>query len=236
MAPELQKLRALPTPRWTLVATLGLVVLGSAVALLRGDASTSGYVEASEGLAGLGSVIGSVVLGVWVVGLEYGQGTVSRALAADPRRTRFLASKLVVAVAASFVLTVVVWLAAAVLLSVAASANGAASPTGDIATQGLTSLIANPVYAAVACAVATLARSMAGGMTAMLALVFVLDTLLAVLPIGDVSLGSALGEVGGAVEGEGGDHDVARGVLVTLAWLAVFLTAAWARFTRTDVT
>ena len=236
MAPELQKLRALPTPRWTLVATLGLVVLGSAVALLRGDASTSGYVEASEGLAGLGSVIGSVVLGVWVVGVEYAQGTVRRALAADPRRTRLLASKLVVAVAASFVLTVVVWLAAAVLLSVAASANGAGSPTGDIATQGLTSLIANPVYAAVACAVATLTRSMAGGMTAMLALVFVLDTLLAVLPIGDISLGSALGEVGGAVEGEGGDHDVARGVLVTLAWLAVFLTAGWARFTRTDVT
>ena len=73
-------------------------------------------------------------------------------------------------------------------------------------------------------------------MTAMLALVFVLDTLLAVLPIGDVSLGSALGEIASAIEGERGDHDVGRGLLVAGAWLLVLLTAAWARFTRTDVT
>ena len=70
----------------------------------------------------------------------------------------------------------------------------------------------------------------------MLPLIFGFDTLFMALPIGDISLGSALGEIGGAVEGEDVDHEVGRGILVTLAWVAILLTAAWARFARTDVT
>ena len=236
MAPELEKLRSLPTPRWTLIVTLGLVVLGFVVALFRGDTDETAYVDAAQGLAGLGSAIGSIVIGVWMVGLEYGQGTMRRALAADPRRGRLFLSKLALAVGASIALTLVAWLTAALLLSVAASVNGADSIAGDVMSECVGSLVGNPVYAGVAAAVAMLARSMAGGMTAMLALVFVLDTLLAALPIGDISLGSALGEIADAVEGEGGDHEVGRGLLVTLGWVAVLLAGAWARFTRTDVT
>lgn len=235
MAPELEKLRSLPTPRWTLIVTLGLVVLGFVIALFTGSADQSDYVDAAEGVAGLGSAIGSIVIGVWIVGLEYGQGTVRRALAADPRRGRLLAAKLAVAVAGSLVLTLLVWLAAVLLLPVAATSGGADSPAGEILAESVGSVIGNPVYAAVGCAIAWLTRSMAGGMTAMLALVFVLDSLLAALPIGDISLGSALGEVAAAAEGDDGDHEVARGLMVTLAWVAILLTAGWARFTRTDV-
>ena len=236
MATELQKLRSLPTPRWTLVVTLGLVVVGFAVALFTGDETEVEYVDAADGFAGLGSVIGSIVLGVWIVGVEYGQGTMRRALAADPRRGRLLASKLALAVAAALVLTVLVFLLAALLLPIAASANGADSPAGDILAMGAGALVVNATYAAVGSAIAMLARSMAGGMTAMLALVFVFDTLLSALPFGDISLGSAVAEIAGAVEGEDVGHEVGRGLLVTSAWMAVLLTAAWARFTRTDVT
>ena len=236
MAPELEKLRFLPTPRWTLIVTLALLVVAFAIALFAGSGDESEYVDAADGVAGLGSGIGSIVIGVWIAGVEYGQGTMRRALAADPRRERLLASKLAVAIGAALALTAVVWTCAALLLSVAASVNGAQSPLDEIVEIGAGSLIANPVYAAIGCAIAMLSRSMAGGMTAMLALVFVLDSLLVALPIGDISLGSALGEIGSAIEGEQGDHDIGRGVLVTGAWLAVLLTAAWARFTRTDVT
>lgn len=236
MPPELLKLRVLPTPRWTLIVALGLVVFGFVVALATGEDKELEYIDAGTGLAGLGSAIGSIVIGVWMAGLEYGQGTLRRALAADPRRGRLLASKLSVAAGAALALTVVVWLVATVLMSIAASVGGADSPAGDILEQGLGSLIGNPVYAAVGCAIAVLTRSMAGGMTAMLALVFVLDTLLAALPIGDISLGSALNEVADTVEGEPGDHELGRGLVVTLAWVGVLLAAAWARFTRTDVT
>ncbi|MGI8944852.1 MAG: hypothetical protein ACR2GL_01250 [Thermoleophilaceae bacterium] len=236
MAAELEKLRALPTPRWTLIVTVGLVGLALVTVIFSGSAKEETYIDAAEVSAGIGSVIGSIVLGVWIAGVEYGQGTMRRVLAADPRRGRLLAAKIGLAIGAALGLTVVVWAAATALLPIAASANGASSPAGDILTAGVTSLLANPIYAAIGCAVAVLARSMAGGMTAMLALVFVLDTILTALPIGDISLGSALRDLGGALEGDGGDREVAGAIAVAVIWVTVLLTAAWVRFTRTDVT
>jgi len=235
MAAELAKLRFLPTPRWTLVFCLGLAVAGSAVALFDGSVRASTYVDAAEVITGVGTVIGAIVLGVWVAGVEYGQNTMRRVLAADPRRGRLFAAKVATAVAASLLLTLVVWTASVILLSFAAGANDASSPTRDLFTASATSLVANPIYAAIGCAVAMLARSMAGGMAAMLALVFVLDTALTALPGGNISLGSALREIGRALEGESG-QDAGHAVRVTVAWIVILLGTAWARFTRTDVT
>lgn len=235
MAAELDKLRFLPTPRWTLVVCLGFAVMGSVAALLDGSTRASTYVDAAEVITGLGTVIGSIVLGVWVAGVEYGQNTMRRVLAADPRRGRLFAAKIATAVAASLLLTLVVWGASVILLSLVATANDASSPTDDLVTVSVKSVLANPIYAAIGCAVAMLARSMAGGMTAMLALVFVLDTALTALPVGEVSLGSALRETGRAIEGESG-QDVGHAVRVIVVWVVILLTAAWARFTRTDVT
>jgi len=236
MAAELEKLRYLPTPRWTLMVCLGFALMGTVIALIEGSARASSYVDVAEVVTAISTVIGSIVLGVWVSGVEYGQNTMRRALAADPRRGRLFAAKLGLAVGASMALTVGVFAASTVLLTLAAAANGASSPAGDILTVGASSLVANPVYAAIGCGVAMLARSMAGGMTAMLALAFVLDTALTALPVGNISLGSALREIGDAIQGESGAHEIGRGLLVSAAWLAVLLTAAWARFTRTDVT
>ena len=235
MAAELKKLRYLPTPRWTLVVCLGFAVVGALAALFDGSLRASTYVDGAEVITGVATVIGSIVLGVWVAGVEYGQNTMRRVLAADPRRGRLFAAKIAIAVAASLVLTLVVWALSVILMSLAASVNDASSPTRDLLTVSAKSLLANPTYAAIGCAVAMLVRSMAGGMTAMLALVFVLDTALTALPIGDISLGSALREIGRAIEGQSGQN-VGYAVRVSFAWVAILLTAAWARFTRTDVT
>ena len=234
MVAELDKLRFLPTPRWTVVTCLGVALMGAVAVLFEGSLRASSYVDAAEVMTGLGTVIGSIVLGVWVAGVEYGQNTMRRVLAADPRRGRVFAAKVAIAVAASLVLTATVWAASLVLMAIVASMNGADSPIGDMLTVSVKSFVANPVYAAIGCAVAMLARSMAGGMTAMLALAFVLDAALAALPLGDISLGSALREIGRGIEGRE-DQAVGHAVRVTFAWLAVVLTAAWARFTRTDV-
>ena len=236
MAPELEKLRSLPTPRWTLAVVVGLVALAFVAMLFAGSDQRSDYVDAAEGMAGLGSVIGSIVIGVWVAGVEYGQNTIRRALAADPRRERLLTAKLTLAIGSALALTLAAWVTAVVLLPVAASLKGAPSPTGDIVSSAAGSLVVNPIYAAIGCAIATLTRSMAGGMTVMLALVFVLDSIISALPIGDISLGSALNDISNAIEGEKGDHEVGRGLLVAAAWVVALLGSAWARFTRTDVT
>jgi ABC-2 type transport system permease protein len=214
---------------------LAFAVIGSLVALFDGSVRASTYVDAAEVITGVGTVIGSIVLGVWIAGVEYGQNTMRRVLAADPRRGRLFASKLAIAVAGALALTLVVWAVSIALLSIAASVNDATSPTNDLFTSCAKSLLANPIYAAIGCAVAMLARSMAGGMTAMLALVFVLDTALTALPVGDISLGSALRDLGRAIDGESGQH-VGHAVRVTLGWLVIMLAAAWARFTRSDVT
>jgi ABC-2 type transport system permease protein len=234
MAAELHKLRFLPTPRWTAVACLGFALMGAIATLFSGELNASAYVDAAEVITGVGTVIGSIVLGVWVAGLEYGQNTMRRVLAADPRRGRLFAAKVAVAVGAALLLTVVVWAASIVLMAIAAAMNGADSPVHDLLTVSAKSFVANSVYAAIGCSVAMLARSMAGGMTAMLALAFVLDAALTALPVGDISIGSALREIGRGIEGEG-EQDVGHAVRVTLAWLVVMLAAAWARFTRTDV-
>jgi len=159
MGAELDKLRSLPTPRWTLIVTVGLVALTFVTVLFSGSDKESTYLDAAEAMAGLGTLIGSIVLGVWIMGVEYGQNTMRRALAADPRRSRLLAAKVGLAVGASLALTAVVLGVAVVLMSLAASLNGASSPAGDIITAGLTYLLASPIYAAIGCAVATLARS-----------------------------------------------------------------------------
>lgn len=234
MAAELHKLRFLPTPRWTAVACLSFALMGALATLFGGDLKASSYVDAAEVITGIGTVIGSIVLGVWVAGVEYGQNTMRRVLAADPRRSRLFAAKVAVAVTAALLLTVVVWAASVLLMTVTAAMNGADSPVRDLLTVSAKSFVVNPVYAAIGCSVAMLARSMAGGMTAMLALAFVLDVLLTALPVGDISIGSALREIGRGIEGRAG-QEVGEAVRVTLAWLVVMLTAAWARFTRTDV-
>lgn len=234
MAAELHKLRFLPTPRWTAVACLCFALMGAIATLFDGSLRSSTYVDAAEVITGVGTVIGSIVLGVWVAGVEYGQNTMRRVLAADPRRGRLFAAKVAVAVAAALLLTVVVWAASIVLMAITSSMNGADSPVRDLLTVSAKSFVANPVYAAIGCSVAMLARSMAGGMTAMLALAFVLDAALTALPVGDISIGSALREIGRGIEGKG-DQAVGHAVRVTFAWLVVMLAAAWVRFTRTDV-
>lgn len=235
MVAELSKLRFLPTPRWTLLACLFFAAMGAVAALFDGSVRSSTYVDAAEVITGVGTVVGSIVVGVWVAGVEYGQNTMRRVLAADPRRGRLFAAKVAAAVGASLALTLVVWAASLSLLSLAATVNDASSPARDLLTVSAKSFLANPIYAAIGCSVAMLARSMAGGMTAMLALVFLLDTALTALPVGDISLGSALREIGRGIEGES-DQEVGHAVRVTFAWIVVMLTAAWARFTRTDVT
>lgn len=234
MAAELKKLRFLPTPRWTLVVCLGFALMGSLIALFDGSLRASTYVDVAQVLTGVGTVIGSIVLGVWIAGVEYGQNTMRRVLAADPRRERLFAAKVATAVAGSLLLTLVVWATSVMLLSLAASFNDASSPTRDLLTVSAKSFVANPIYAAIGCAVAILARSMAGGMTVMLALVFVLGPALGALQI-DIDLGAALREIGRAIEGKSGQA-VGYAIRVTLAWTVILLTAAWVRFTRTDVT
>ena len=78
---ELAKVRSMPTPFWCLLAVVVCALLGVAAiwqwglgADLAGDRLALGFPLA----------IASIVFGVWIFGVEYGQNTLRRTLSADP--------------------------------------------------------------------------------------------------------------------------------------------------------
>lgn len=241
MTAELRKLLALPTPRWTLVATLAAVGIAALVAALAGPGKGANMAPVQLGV-GLATNVGAIVLGAWMMGVEYGQKTIRRALSADPSRARLLLAKLAVVLGAVTVVTLVVSAVSAPVFSAIADAHGTSMPIGDSLQYGVAALLNNLIYATVAFTLALLTRSMAGGMALALVFAFVIDTALGAIPtVGVYALsagimdlmksvsGSNLGDVGGA------DPNVLRALAVTFVWLAALIGASVTRFTRTDV-
>jgi ABC-2 type transport system permease protein len=241
MTAELRKLLALPTPRWTLFATVAAVAIAALVAALAGPGKGEDMVPVQLGI-GLATSVGAIVLGAWMMGVEYGQKTLRRALSADPSRPRLLLAKLGVVLGTVTVVTLVLSVVSAPLFSAIASSHGESMPVGDSIQYGLAALLNNLIYATVAFALALMTRSMAGGMALALVFAFVIDSLLSAIPVvGDYALSAAvlelMSEVGGTnLEGiSDSDPNILRALGVTLAWLTVLIGVSVARFTRSDI-
>jgi ABC-2 type transport system permease protein len=241
MSAELRKLFALPTPRWTLAATVAAVVVAALVAALAGPGKGEDLLPVQLGV-GLTTSIAAIVLGAWMIGLEYGQKTLRRALTADPRRPRLLLAKLAVVLGAVSAVTLVLFAVSAPVFSAIASAHGESMPVGESLQYGLAALLNNLVYATVGFALALMTRSMAGGMALALAFAFVIDGALSAIPtVGVYSLSAAVLELMASISGDklngfpSGDPHIARGLAVTAAWLTAALGLSFARFTRSDV-
>lgn len=241
MNAELRKLFALPTPRWTLAATIAGVAIAALVAALAGPGNGEDLLPLQLGI-GLTTSIAAIVLGAWMIGLEYGQKTLRRALSADPRRPRLLLAKLAVVLGAVTVVTLVLVAVSAPVFSAIASAHGESMPVGESLQYGLAVLMSNLVYATVGFAVALVTRSMAGGMALALAFAFVIDSALSVIPtVGEYSLSAAVVELMAGIAGDGvngmpsGDPQIAQALAVTAAWLTTLLGVSIGRFTRSDV-
>lgn len=241
MTAELRKLLALPTPRWTLAATLLAVAIAALVAALAGPGDGADLAPVQLGV-GLATSVGAIVLGAWMVGVEYGQRTLRRALSADPSRARLVLAKLGVVLATVAVVTLAVSAASAPLFSAIASAHDESMPVVDSLQYGLAALVNNLVYATVAFALALITRSMAGGMSLALVFAFVIDSLMGSIPVvGEYALSTVTVQLMGAISGtatlgvEASDPDLLLAVGVTAAWLVALLGVSVTRFMRTDV-
>ena len=236
MRAELLKVRSLPTPRWTAIVVLGLTVVVFLLLFLLGNDKAADYTDSVELVLLTFATLGAVVLGVWMVGLEYGQGTLRRTLTADPRRANLILSKLVVVLATVAALTIAAALASAFLFALAAKANGAATPFDDAFRVLVGALFGNAVYAAIGIGVALLARSMAGGMTAMLALLFVVDgALSAISGVEKWTLGTAIDDFTQALSDRADGGSLPHAALVIVLWGGLVIGGGWYRFTRSDV-
>ncbi len=233
MTPELLKLRCLPTPRWVVAGTLGALATAIGLAIAFGVGPDDGV---ALGLgAELPTAIAAIVLGVWVVGLEYGQNTMRRVLTAEPRRLRVVVAKLALAVAAAAALTVVVFAIAAAALPAIADSHDEALSAGDVVRAGLAALIGNAALAAVGGAFGLLVRSMAGGLTIALVYAFVVDTSLSAIPrVGDYTSSGAQLEIYDAITQAPGEQAVVQAALVLAAWVAAFVALGAVRLVRSD--
>jgi ABC-2 type transport system permease protein len=236
MRAELLKVRYLPTPRNTAAVVLGLTVVVFILLFLLGNDKAADYTDSVEIVETTFATLGAVVIGVWMVGLEYGQGTLRRTLTADPRRAHLIVAKVAVAIATVAALTIATALLAAVLFSLAAKANGAATPFDDAFRVLPGALFANFLYVAIGIGVALLARSMAGGMTAMLALLFVVDgALSAISGVEKWTIGTAIDDFVQALSNRADGGSLPHAALVIVLWSAVIIGGGWYRFTRSDV-
>lgn len=237
MRAELEKLRSLPTPRFTLAAAVGVLAVTMAIVWVVAPEDWDDYEMAIEISAGLGTAFAAIVLGVWIVGVEYGQKTLRRVLTAEPRRGRLLVAKLGVALASVAALTVLVWALAIPLSAAAASARDVGVEVGGIVDDALVAVVFNQTIAAIGFGVALLIRSMAGAMTATVAFWFVLDGALSVIPgVGDYTLGTAIDAITEPIIGGEGEYGIGLGVAVTAVWLLALVGGGALRFTRSDVT
>ena len=240
MRAELLKLRFLPTPRWSAAFILLTLALGVAGTWRWGAGTDQIAVDLALGLP---LAIVSIVIGAWVIGLEYGQKTMSRMLAAEPRRSLVVIRKLLLALAATVLLTVVFYGVGYLAFSLAADLNGKQLDRSLYFDQALVSLINNAVYTLVAAGFALLTASMAGGLTAAFVFIFVFSGFFSVLPqVGDWSFSIALTELTdriiGRSETAGFEDSDPRPLPASLGtvvgWIVLIVGAGWVRFVRSE--
>ncbi len=240
MLSEFLKVRSLPTPRWTLIALLACLALGMAAAAKWGVGAEAAVLDLAVTLP---AWIASVVFGVWIAGVEFGQNTLRRVLAADPGRLGLIFAKLTVGWLTITAVTVGLVVIGTLLFGLAGSGHEASIGSEQAARVGAAALLANLVGATVGMGLTLLTRSMAGGLTITLVFFFVLDTALSFAPkVGEYSLGVVSTDLDAAIRGSqelefGGSvtHDPLAAAILTAAWVVVLFGAGAIRTIYSEV-
>lgn len=243
MRAELLKLRLLPTPRWSAAFVLLTLGLGLAGTWRWG----TGLEQVAVDLAlGLPTAIVAIVIGAWTVGVEYGQKTMPRMLAADPRRSLTVIRKIVTAVLATTLLTAFFFAVGYPGFLLLAEGHGAGLDRSLYLDQALVSLVTNLAYTLIALGLALITAGMAGGLTAAFVFIFVISTVFTILPeVGDWSFSVALGDVTERIIGRWDQfvdpgltpefRPLAASLGILVGWIVLIVGAGWIRFVRGEV-
>nr|MDT0664459.1 hypothetical protein [Micromonospora sp. DSM 115978] len=104
MKAEFAKTRFLPTPRLLAGGMLAICVVTGAVLFVVAPRAADTYVNSSSVALSFAVTLPIVVLGVWIVAVEFASGTLQRTLTAQSDRRRVLAAKLGLVLAVALVL------------------------------------------------------------------------------------------------------------------------------------
>jgi ABC-2 type transport system permease protein len=203
---EWTKFRSLRSSWWTIATSTALTVgIGVAISAAAAAEPTSSAAPVDVATRGeIGSIFAQLALGtlaVLLVAGEYGTGMIRSSMAAVPKRLPVVWAKLAIYIAVVFPATLATSLATFLLGQVVWQSQG--RPSTSLAADGVARiLIGAPMYLTVAgvcaIAIATLLRSTAGAITAMVGLFFVLPTVWGAMPASIAEAGRFLPSNAGA--------------------------------------
>lgn len=203
---EWTKFRSLRSSWWTIATSTALMVgIGVAISAAAAAETKSSAVPADVATrGGIGSIFAQLVLGtlaVLLVSGEYGTGMIRSSMTVVPKRLPVLWAKLAVYLVVVFPVTLATSLATFELGQVAWRAHG--RPPTSLGADGVARIVIGaPLYLTVAgvcaIAIATLLRSTAGAISAMVGLFFVLPTVWGAMPASIAEAGRFLPSNAGA--------------------------------------
>lgn len=241
MSAELLKIRSMPTPRWCLIVVLFCFLIGLVATAIWGTGGDdSGIIDLAVGFP---LSIASIVFGVWIFGVEFGQNTVRRTLTADPRRGRLIFSKAVAVIFWLLIVTVLLHAVALPLFDLAASRHDQSISIQEVARAASASMLTNVIYALLGMAFSLIVMSMAGGMTVALVFIFIVDTVIPAIPkVGDYAMGPALEQLNSSIRGyetdlfgDAIDKAGSTDALIVAAWVIGLLALGTIRLKRSDI-
>ena len=237
MNAELLKIRFLPTPRNAALGIIALVIAACVITLLIGpDQGSKAWHKAPETAGNVTVVIGSMVLGAWLIGLEFASSTVRLAATVQPDRLRLLWTKLVatklLVVGFALVTLGVTFAASALMSKIGASHFDASKTLRDFAGYFITAVL----WGLLAFGLALLLQSYTGGVVAVIVLALGLDAALQLIPtVGAYTFGAATSSLANAITGEPTELELWQAILAAAGWLLVVIGVASVRFTKRDL-
>jgi ABC-2 type transport system permease protein len=235
---ELLKIRRLPTPRWVFLVTFLAVLVASAVVigLKPSGADLNWYADGPTLAASIFGLVGAIILGAWVAGLDFASKTIRLTATMQPSRGRMLDAKLLAAL-----LLVVVFVLFAFGLAFGAAKG--CSYYGDapfVVEAQLRDLGGQALQAALwgmlGFCFALLLRSYIAGLVITLVLAIGVDALLQLVPtVGRYTFGSATASLVDSIALSSSEFTVPQAAGITVAWLAVVFLLGAIRFRRGDL-
>jgi ABC-type transport system involved in multi-copper enzyme maturation permease subunit len=237
MNAELLKVRFLPTPRNATLGIVAALIAACVITLLIGpDQGSSAWHKAPETVGSLTVTIGAMVLGAWMIGLEFASNTVRLAATVQPDRLRLIFTKLVATKLLLFgfaVVTLGVTFAASALMS---NIGASSFETSNTLETFAGNLITAVLWGLLAFGFALLVQSYTGGVVAVIVLALGLDSALQLIPtVGPYTFGAATASISNAITGEATDLKLWQAILAAAGWLLVIIGVASARFAKRDL-
>ncbi|MGZ4248864.1 MAG: ABC transporter permease subunit [Solirubrobacteraceae bacterium] len=237
MSGEIAKLRYLALPRWVAGAVIGVALLVGTGLIVFQPTKAKLYTAIPSQALSAAFAFAAIAFAVWVIAVEFSSGTLQRTLTAEPDRHRVLGAKLTSALLGTAIVALAAAATSSGLSDIATTRAGINLDSGDLAGQLFSQVPVALAYAGVGFGFGLLARSMGGGITLALGLVFVFNGALGFIPgFRDYTFGQLTQDLTSRLSGHGDARNgLAVAAIGTIVWVVIILIPGWLRFVRGDL-